>query len=203
MLGEFAVAAILIELTPGPNMAWLALLAVSRGRLAGLAAVMGVALGLSFAGATAAFGVSALIATTPWMFQLLRWAGALYLLYLAWDAWRSTATAADGGEFAEPRLRYFSQGLVSNMMNPKAYLVYAAILPNFMTPGQALLPQLATLTTFYVVVATFIHAAIVLLAGSLNILLSDPGRIRTLGRAFAIALVGIAIWFFYSTGAEL
>ena len=96
MLGEFAIAAILIELTPGPNMAWLALLAVSRGRLTRLAAVLGVALGLSFAGVAAAIGVAALIAATPWIFQLLRWAGSLYLLYLAWDAWRSTSAIEDG-----------------------------------------------------------------------------------------------------------
>ena len=202
MLGEFAIAAILIELTPGPNMAWLALLAVSRGRLTGLAAVLGVALGLSFAGVAAAIGVAALIAATPWIFQLLRWAGSLYLLYLAWDAWRSTSAIEDG-EFTEPKLRYFSQGLFSNMLNPKAYLVYAAVLPQFITPEHSLLPQLTTMTTLYVVVATVIHAAIVLLAGSLNGLLSNPKRAKMLGRLFAISLVGVAFWFFYSTGVRL
>ncbi len=201
MLGEFAVAAILIELTPGPNMAWLALLALSRGRLTGLTAVLGVTLGLSFAGVAAAIGVSALIATTPWFFQFLRWGGSLYLIYLAFDAWRSSATV-DDGDFKEPRLRYFSQGLFSNMLNPKAYLVYAAILPQFIAPQQALLPQLATLTILYVVVATVIHAAIVSLAGSFNSLLSNPTRVKILGRIFAISLIGIAGWFFYSTGTR-
>lgn len=201
MLGEFAVAAILIELTPGPNMAWLALLALSRGRLTGLTAVLGVTLGLSFAGVAAAIGVSALIATTPWFFQFLRWGGSLYLIYLAFDAWRSSATV-DDGDLKEPRLRYFSQGLFSNMLNPKAYLVYAAILPQFIAPQQALLPQLATLTILYVVVATVIHAAIVSLAGSFNSLLSNPTRVKILGRIFAISLIGISGWFFYSTGTR-
>jgi threonine/homoserine/homoserine lactone efflux protein len=89
------------------------------------------------------------------------------------------------------------------MLNPKAYLVYAAILPQFVAPEHMLLPQLTTLTVLYVVVATVIHAAIVLLAGSLNGLLSDPKRVKILGRVFAISLVGIAFWFFYSTGVRL
>ena len=69
MVLEFLAASLLIELTPGPNMAWLALLGASRGRLAALAAVAGVALGLSVAGTAAALGVSTLIGTTPWLFQ--------------------------------------------------------------------------------------------------------------------------------------
>ena len=134
MLLEFLAASLLIELTPGPNMAWLALLGASRGRLAALAAVAGVALGLSVAGTAAALGVSALIGTTPWLFQGLRWAGSLYLLYLAWDSWRDLTAPADA-QFEEPLLRYFSQGLLSNMLNPKAYLVFAAVLPQFIDPA--------------------------------------------------------------------
>ena len=89
------------------------------------------------------------------------------------------------------------------MLNPKAYLVYAAVLPQFITPEHSLLPQLTTMTTLYVVVSTVIHAAIVLLAGSLNGLLSNPKRAKMLGRLFAISLVGVAFWFFYSTGVRL
>ena len=101
MFFEFLLTAILIELTPGPNMAWLALLGASRGRIAALGAVAGIALGLAIAGAAAAFGVSALIGKTPWVFQALRWAGALYLLYLAWDAWQQ-ADGTHNGNFNEP-----------------------------------------------------------------------------------------------------
>src|SRR6185503_21053840 len=128
MFPEFLAAAVLIELTPGPNMAWLALLGASRGRVAALAAVAGVALGLSIAGAAAAFGVSALIDATPWLFPTLRWAGSIYLLYLAWDSWRDS-TAPLETRFDESLQRYFGQGLVSNVLNPKTYLVFAAVLP--------------------------------------------------------------------------
>jgi threonine/homoserine/homoserine lactone efflux protein len=182
MLLEFLAAAILIELTPGPNMAWLALLGASRGRLAALAAVAGVALGLSFAGAAAALGVSALIGTTPWLFQALRWAGSLYLLYLAWDSWCDSTTPREM-QFDEPLLRYFGQGLLSNMLNP----------------AQPLLTQLITLSALYVGVATAVHAIIAMLAGSFNRFFADPARARILGRIFALLLTAVAIWFFHAT----
>ena len=198
MLPEFLAAAVLIELTPGPNMAWLALLGASRGRIAALAAVAGIALGLSIAGAAAAFGVSALIGTTPWLFQALRWAGSLYLLYLGWDSWRDSMAPRET-QFDEPLQRYFGQGLLSNMLNPKAYLVFAAVLPQFVNPIQPLLTQLITLSALYVGVATVIHAAIAMLAGSFNSFFADRAKARMLGRVFALLLVAIAIWFFYAT----
>ena len=198
MVLEFLAASLLIELTPGPNMAWLALLGASRGRLAARAAVAGIALGLSVAGTAAALGVSTLIVTTPWLFLGLRWAGSLYLLYLAWDSWRES-TAPQDTQFEEPLLRYFSQGLLSNILNPKAYLVFAAVLPQFVNPAQPLLAQLITLTALYVGVATAVHAAIALLAGSFSRFFADPVWSRRLGRVFAVLLAAVAIWFFFAT----
>jgi threonine/homoserine/homoserine lactone efflux protein len=198
MLLEFLAASLLIELTPGPNMAWLALLGVSRGRLAALAAVAGVALGLAVAGTAAALGVSTLIGSTPWLFQGLRWAGSLYLLYLAWDSWRDSTAPVDT-RFEKRVLGYFSQGLLSNMLNPKAYLVFAAVLPQFVDPAQPVLAQLATLTAIYVGVATAVHAAIALLSGSFTKFFIDPIWSRRLGRVFAVLLAAVAIWFFFAT----
>jgi threonine/homoserine/homoserine lactone efflux protein len=198
MFLEFLAAALLIELTPGPNMAWLALLGASRGRLTALAAVAGVTLGLSVAGLAAALGVSALLGSTPWLFQGLRWAGSLYLLYLAWDAWRDS-TAPKETQFEEPLLRYFGQGLLSNMLNPKAYLVYAAVLPQFINPASPLLPQLATLTALYVGVASAVHATIAMLSGSFSRFFNDPVWAKRLGRVFALLLAAVAVWFFYAT----
>jgi threonine/homoserine/homoserine lactone efflux protein len=198
---DFVFTAIVIELTPGPNMAWLALLGASRGSMAALAAVAGIALGLSVAGVAAALGVSALIGTTPWLFQALRWAGSLYLLYLAWDTWRMSGLT-QGGKLDDPLTRYLMQGLVGNMLNPKAYLVYAAILPQFIDPRQPLLTQLMTLSTFYVAVATFIRAGIALLSGRFNRFFESPTRTRMLGNVFAVLLTAVAIWFFYITGLK-
>src|SRR5689334_24691234 len=86
----FALTCLIVEITPGPNMAYLAALSLSRGAAMGLAAVAGVALGLSVYGVAAAFGVAAIIENSPILYEALRWAGVLYLLWLAWEAW-STA----------------------------------------------------------------------------------------------------------------
>jgi threonine/homoserine/homoserine lactone efflux protein len=199
MIPGFLLAALLIELTPGPNMAWLALLGAARGRKAALAAVAGIALGLSIAGIAASLGLSALIGTTPWLFQALRWAGAAYLLYLAYDAWRdSSAPPAleDDGSLS----RHFGQGLVSNILNPKAYLFYASVLPQFIDTSLPLLAQLLTFSALYVAVATLVHGAIALVSGSLNPLFADRRRARILGRVFAVLLAAVAAWFFIATG---
>lgn len=200
MIAEFILAALLIELTPGPNMGWLALLAARRGRMVGLAAVAGVALGLALAGVAAALGLALILQATPWLFQLLRWAGALYLVYLAWDAWRDAEAKVDG-ETGEPVRHYFSQGLISNILNPKAYLFYAAVLPRFLPGDGAAWSDIATLTAIYVTVATLVHGTIVALAGSAGTVLNNNRRRKWLGRSAAVLLLLMAIWFFWSTNA--
>jgi threonine/homoserine/homoserine lactone efflux protein len=79
---EFILAVLLLELTPGPNMAYLATLAVARGRAAGLYATLGVTLGLSVHALVTVFGAGALIQHYPWLYEVLRWTGVTYLFYL-------------------------------------------------------------------------------------------------------------------------
>lgn len=196
-LFAFALASLLIELTPGPNMAYLAILAADRGRPAGLAAVAGVALGLTLLGMLAIFGLGALVLETPWLYQVLRWAGVLYLLYLAWEAWSSARKPIDTVADGETGWRFFRRGLVTNLLNPKAAIFYVTVLPGFLTTtsvGEAIV-----FGGVYVLVATLVHTAVVLLASTLQPLLTDPARRRVMGLVFAALLVGIAIWVFLST----
>lgn len=159
----FAFASLLIELTPGPNMTSLAVLAAREGRASGYAAVIGVALGLVVLGAVAALGLAALIAAFPAFYSILRWGGVIYLLYLAWEAWNE----ADKPPEALGHSRFFIQGLVTNLRNPKAALFYVAVMPNFLTEGDDRLPAWALLATVYAAIATSIHLAIVTAADSL------------------------------------
>ena len=200
MMFAFLLASLLIELTPGPNMTWLAALGASRGRAAALAAVAGVALGLAFAGPVAGFGLSAIIQSEPWLFNALRWAGALYLLYLAYDAWRSSAASIEVTA-AAPLRQFFLQGLASNLLNPKAYLFYAAILPQFIDTARPVGGQVVTLTLLYVAVATLVHAAIAFLSGTLAPWLASSPSATALRRALALAIAATAVWFLYSTRA--
>jgi threonine/homoserine/homoserine lactone efflux protein len=123
MYWSFVVASILIELTPGPNMTWLAVLGAARGRTTALAGVAGVALGLAIAAVVVGLGLTALLLEFPVLFEALRWAGTFYLFYLAWDAWRDSSTEIDNTQATTGVA--FRQGLISNVLNAKAYLFYA------------------------------------------------------------------------------
>src|SRR5262249_61915030 len=83
----FALTALIIEITPGPNMTYLAALSLSSGMRTGFAAVAGIAIGLMTYGIVAALGLAALIDSSPLLYGILRWGGVVYLLWLAWGAW--------------------------------------------------------------------------------------------------------------------
>jgi threonine/homoserine/homoserine lactone efflux protein len=195
---EFIVASIIIELTPGPNMTWLAVLGATRGRTSALAAVAGICLGLAFAGLVAGFGLTILFDNYPSLISGLRWVGTLYLFYLAYDAWVDSDAAQKVEEISN--VAYFTQGLISNVLNPKAYLFYAAILPQFMTVTDHPQQQLALFTAIYVAIATVIHATIAHLAGSLAGWLEHSPQAKLVRRCLAMAIAIAAIWFFISTG---
>ncbi len=195
---EFIVASIIIELTPGPNMTWLAVLGATRGRASALAAVGGICLGLAFAGLVAGLGLTLLFDNYPSLITGLRWVGTLYLFYLAYDAWVDSDAAQKVEE--KSNVAYFAQGLISNVLNPKAYLFYAAILPQFIMISDHPKQQVATLTIIYVVIATIIHASIAVLAGSLSSWLEHSPQAILVRRCLAVAIALAAIWFFISTG---
>lgn len=195
----FALTSLIVELTPGPNMAWLALLSVERGRLAGLAAVAGVALGLLLLGLAASLGLGPLIADHRWLYETLRWGGVAFLLYLAWDSYRQSRRPLEPGGTSEHLGVYFRRGLVTNLLNPKAALFYVTVLPNFIDPARSPVAQQVWLAGLYVVVATAVHAAIALLGGQLQPLFATERSRRVLGIAAAVLLVAIAVWVAVTT----
>lgn len=196
---SFIATSIAIEVTPGPNMAYLAVLSAERGRLAGFAAVLGVALGLATLGLLAVFGLGPLIAENRLIYEVLRWAGILYLLWLAWDGWQDAQRDIASAVEAEPLLTYFRRGLLTNLLNPKAVMFYITVMPNFVLSDRPGLGQSATLAAIYVAVATLIHAGIVVAAGSLEPLIARPENRRRAGAVFALLLVAIAIWIAWTT----
>lgn len=200
VLFSYILTCIAIELTPGPNMAYLAVLSAERGRLAGLFAVSGVALGLALLGGLAAFGVGEFIIGQPMLYEGLRWAGVAYLVYLAYDAWADARRPVERLDPTQLGWRSFRRGLVNNLLNPKAALFYITVMPNFLVAGQPALGQTVLLGAIYVAVATAIHAGVVLLAGSLQPLLTQAASRRLMGAVFAALLLGVAIWVALTTG---
>lgn len=188
-----------IELTPGPNMAYLAVLSASTGRRAGFAATAGVALGLLIVGLAAALGLAALIASSRPLYEALRWAGVLYLFWLAWEGWRGEDTSPVEANVTPDDSRFFLRGLVINLLNPKAGIFYVAVLPTFVDETRPLIGQAVTLSTVYVAVATAVHSAIVMLAGTARSWLEDQRRSAIVRRLLSLLLVAIAIWLFATT----
>lgn len=195
----FLVAVLLIELTPGPNMGWLALVAAGRGRGAGLAAVAGVTLGLAAWMLAATLGVSQALARAPALFQALRWAGVAFLLWLAWEAWRAPPDqdrVVDGSD----RRGLFVRGLVGNLLNPKAAVLYVALLPGFMRTDHASAGlQALTLGAAHVAVATAVHAAVVLgadRAGRAVLTRTQGPWVRAL---LAAGIAAVALWTAWQT----
>ena len=94
---------------------------------------------------------------------------------------------------------YFLRGLVTNLLNPKAAVFYVAVLPTFVDLDRPIIPQTLTLSAIYVAVATFIHLAIVVLAGSLEPFLNDPRREAIARRVLSALLACVALWFGWST----
>jgi threonine/homoserine/homoserine lactone efflux protein len=200
VLLSYVLTCIAIELTPGPNMAYLAILSAERGRWMGFHAVLGVAIGLGLLGALAVFGIGALIAEQRVVYEALRWAGIAYLLYLAFDAWRDSRRPVENADLSNTGWRYFRRGLVNNVLNPKAALFYITVMPNFVVAGTPEIGQTMLLGAIYVMVATVIHAMVVLLAGSLqHLLLENSRRRRGMGLVFAALLVGVAVWVAVAT----
>jgi threonine/homoserine/homoserine lactone efflux protein len=198
----FALTSFVIEITPGPNMAYLGALSLSQGIRVGLAAVAGVALGLSIYGLAATLGLSAVIDSSRFFYEALRWAGVIYLLWLAWDAWaaeRGPSAAADGQPATSPRTA-FRRGLITNLLNPKAAVFYVAVLPDFIRIGHGpVAVQTLTLSAIYVAIATAIHLTLVMLASHMQGMIESPDKRRNIRRTMAVLLAAITVWFAFST----
>ena len=199
VIGPFLLAVALIELTPGPNMGWLALVSVARGRLAGFAAVAGVTLGLAIWMVAAAFGLTQVFAAWPPLYQALRWAGVLFLLWLAWEAWREPG-ATDPTPDVRTLRGLFLRGLAGNLLNPKAAVFYVALLPTFMRPGHgAPLTQALTLGSLHLAVAVMVHSLIVLGGAGAAGLILRRMQGPAMRAVMAGGLVVVAAWLAWET----
>jgi len=196
----FLVACLIIEITPGPNMAFLTLVSATKGRKFGFATVLGVTLGLLLIGFAAAAGLAAAISNSPVLYQILRFAGVLYLCWLAFEEWKDSDQDFDAPENEQRGVSsYFRHGLIINVLNPKAGVFFITILPSFINSNNAIFPQAVSLTLISVVIATTVHLLIVSLAGLLKpVLIENPSRKRFIRRFLSIMLLGVAGWFGFS-----
>lgn len=200
MYASFLLTTLLIELTPGPNMAWLALTSASHGKRSGFAAVAGIALGLALLAAASAAGLTELATRSPFVFGLLRYAGVAYLLWLACKAWIGEDEMSPDIVGQSALGAWFRHGLLLNLLNPKAAMFFITVLPAYISADLSVAPQTALLSASYVAIATAIHLLIVAFAGQAHDWISVGNRSRLMRRIFAMLLAAFAIWFVITTG---
>jgi threonine/homoserine/homoserine lactone efflux protein len=169
-LAAFALIALGMVLTPGPNMIYLISRSLSQGPIAGLVSLGGVAVGFVFYILCAAFGITALVLAVPYAYDALRFGGALYLLWLAWQAVRPGGRSP----FQVRQLpkdsarKLFMMGLMTNLLNPKVAVMYLSLLPQFISPEQgSVLAQLLVLGGVQITISVTVNSIIAVMAGSI------------------------------------
>jgi threonine/homoserine/homoserine lactone efflux protein len=180
-------------LTPGPNMVYLTSRAISQGRRAGLVSLAGVALGFVVYLVAAAAGLSALFVAVPEAYHVVKFLGAAYLAWMAWQILRP-----GGRSPFEPReltphsaTRLFGMGLLTNLLNPKIALLYAALIPQFVDPTLgATWWQFLQLGTAQIVVGVTVNGLIVLSAAELARYLARRPRVLQAQRFASGSLLG-------------
>lgn len=177
-LAPFAALCLGMVLTPGPNMIYLVSRSICQGRGAGIVSLGGVAVGFVVYMLLAAFGITAVMMAVPYAYDALRFGGAAYLGWLAWNALRPGGTSPFVVKELKPDSprRLFLMGLVTNLLNPKAALLYLSLLPQFVDPTQgSVLLQSVTLGATQIAISMTVNGTIVFMAGSVaNFLATRP-----------------------------
>ncbi|HEX8540830.1 MAG TPA: LysE family translocator [Pseudomonas sp.] len=173
----FSLICLGMVLTPGPNMIYLISRSISQGRKAGLISLSGVGVGFLFYMLCAAFGITGLVMAVPYAYDTLRYAGAMYLLYLGWQAvkpgGRSPFQVKDLPKDSNRQL--FLMGLMTNLLNPKVAVLYLSLLPQFITldNGASVLSQSLILGSCQIAVSLSVNALIAMGAGSIAVFLTQ------------------------------
>ncbi|MBO9652404.1 MAG: LysE family translocator [Variovorax sp.] len=174
-LAWFTLAALVLVLTPGPNMIYCVSRALCQGRGAGLISLGGVLLGFVVHLMAAALGLTALLIAVPFAFDTIRLAGAAYLLWLAWQALKPNGSAPFEARLLphDRPAKLFSMGFLTNVLNPKVAMFYLSFFPQFLHPdrGSVLLQSLA-LGAIQILVSGGINALLVLGAAGITSFLS-------------------------------
>jgi threonine/homoserine/homoserine lactone efflux protein len=175
----FALTALVLVLTPGPNMIYCVSRALSQGRAAGLLSLAGVLLGFVAHLLAATLGLTALLGAVPYAFDALRIAGAAYLAWLAWDALRPGGSSPFVTKVLPVHgpARLFRMGLLTNVLNPKVAIFYLSFFPQFLHPERgSVLTQALQLGAVQIAVSGTVNALLVLGAARIAAFLARSRR---------------------------
>ncbi|RIJ77586.1 LysE family translocator [Nakamurella silvestris] len=192
-----ALVALGMVLTPGPNMIYLVSRSISQGVSAGFVSLLGTALGFVVYMTMANLGLAAVFVVVPWLYVLLKVAGAVYLLHLAWKTLRPGGSALFEARDLpkDSRWKLFRMGLVTNLLNPKAAVMYVALIPQFVVPADGnVMLQGFVLGGVQITVSMIVNSLIILAAGTIAAYLQRrPARIKWQKRVTGTMLGGIGV----------
>jgi threonine/homoserine/homoserine lactone efflux protein len=192
----FCGACAALAVTPGPNLLYLVSRTLLQGRAAGFASLAGTGTGLALHVVAAALGLSALLATVPAAYAIVRWAGALYLAWLAWQTWRAPpVTPGALGTSSAPMPRLYRDGVVTGILNPKVALFQLAFFPQFVDPasGSVLAQSLVLGATEVAIVAAWDASCVLAAASVRHWLDARPGFSRWSKRVLAGVFGALAV----------
>ncbi|WP_317202906.1 LysE family translocator [Janthinobacterium sp.] len=193
----FGLISLGMALTPGPNMVYLISRSICQGRMAGLVSLGGVALGFAFYLLCTALGITVLVMAVPYAYDALRFGGALYLLYLAWQAvkpgGRSPFQVRDLPKDSNRKL--FVMGFVTNLFNPKIAVIYISLLPQFIRLDHGnVLTQSLMLGFTQIIISLSVNALIAIMAGTIAAFFTGrPVWLRIQRWLMGTVLAGLAV----------
>ncbi|MFC8866310.1 LysE family translocator [Streptomyces sp. NPDC057148] len=192
----FLLTTLVVVATPGTGVVYTLAAALSRGRRASVVAALGCALGIVPHLVATVTGVAAVLHASATAFQVLKYAGVAYLLYMAWATLRDKEALVVAGEArdgAVPARRVILRGVLINILNPKLTLFFFAFLPQFVDPAQAgALPRMLLLGGVFMLVTFVVFAGYGVLAASVrNHVISRPRVMSWLRRSFAGSFVAL------------
>jgi threonine/homoserine/homoserine lactone efflux protein len=200
VLAVFFSTSVLLAVAPGPDNLFVLTQSAQNGRKAGWFVTLGLCTGLVCHTCAVAFGLAAVVRASAAAFSILKFMGAAYLLYLAWRAFRESASP---GEMKAPPLSkgsLFRRGIVMNITNPKVSLFFLAFLPQFADPARgSLVLQFFLLGGIFTVATVLVFGCISLLAGSLGEKFRNSEfALKTVNRAAGAVFIGLALKLAFS-----
>lgn len=192
----FFLASSLLAIAPGPDNLFVLTQSALYGRWSGLAVVLGLCTGLIVHTLAVAFGVAVIFKASSLAFTLLKVCGALYLLYLAWQAFRaSPETFESKGSGRKDLGALYRRGIIMNITNPKVSIFFLAFLPQFADPQRGPISlQLVLLGLIFIASTILVFGAVALLGGALGHWLNRSARIqRLMNRVAGAVFVGLAL----------
>jgi threonine/homoserine/homoserine lactone efflux protein len=192
----FAFAVLMLFLTPGPNMFFVLSHGIAHGSRGGVAAALGIVAADLFLTFLTATGVTALIAALPASFDVLRIAGALYLLYIAWQSLISSGKTNISLASQIPKLEIFRRSMLNSLLNPKALLFFMLFLPQFAHAKNGSVGwQLLIFGLVLTIISLFFHSALGVFSGTIGQLLTKyPKAAKVQSRLLAAVMISLAVY---------